>query len=265
MIQTLSLCWHMATASIRGQMQYRASFIVGVLSGMFFQGLGIVMIWAILDTFSVIGDWSFGEIAMLYGMRLTAHGLYLIFFSSIFSIDDLVREGGFDRLLVRPIHPILQLMFTEFRITVLGDLAGGLAILIAAVNLVDVDWTTANITLIVLAIFGGAMIDGAFQILPASLTFKYIESMPARVVFDDLFSRFGNYPVDIFGSIATKILTFLIPLAFVAWLPVASVLHKPTFLPPWTGWLSLPIGMIAMTLALWVFVRSSRSYQSSGS
>ncbi|MCO5218163.1 MAG: ABC-2 family transporter protein [Thermomicrobiales bacterium] len=264
-MQSLFLCWHMATASIRGQMQYRASFVIGVLSGMFFQGLGIIMIWAILDTFSVIGEWSFGEIAMLYGMRLTAHGVYLIFFSSMYSIDDLVREGGFDRLLVRPIHPILQLMFTDFRITVLGDLAGGLAILIAAVNLVDVHWTATNTTLIVLAVIGGAMIDGAFQVLPASLTFRYIESMPARVIFDDMFSRFGNYPVDIFGSIATRLLTFLIPLAFVAWLPVSLLLDKPTFLPPWAGWLSLPVGVVAMAVALWVFVRSSRAYQSSGS
>lgn len=264
-MQTLSLCWHMATASIRGQMQYRTSFIIGVLSGMFFQGLGIIMIWAILDTFSVIGQWSFGEIAMLYGMRLTAHGVYLVFFSSMFAIDDLVREGGYDRLLVRPVHPILQLMFTEFRITVLGDLAGGLAILIAAVNLVEVEWSAAHIWLIALAVVGGAMIDGAFQILPASLSFRYIESMPARVIFDDIFSRFGNYPVDIFGAIVTKMLTFLIPLAFVAWLPVASLLDKPTFLPSWTGWCSLPVGSIVMAVALWVFVRSSREYQSSGS
>lgn len=262
---TLSLCWQMATASIRGQMQYRASFIIGVLSGAFFQGLGIIMIWAILDTFTLIGDWSFGEIALLYGMRLTAHGVYLLFFSSMFAIDDLVREGDYDRLLVRPIHPILQLMFTNFRITILGDLAGGLAILIAAVNLVDVDWNVANIVLIMLAVIGGAMIDGAFQILPASLSFKYIESMPARVVFDDIFSRFGNYPVDIFGTIATRVLTFLIPLAFVAWLPVSLLLDKPTFLPPWTGWLSPPVGIVTMSIALWVFVRSSRAYQSSGS
>lgn len=262
---TLSLCWHMATASIRGQMQYRVSFIVGVLSGMFFQGLGIIMIWAILDTFSVIGDWSFGEIAMLHGMRLTAHGFFLVFFSSMFAIDELVREGAFDRLLVRPVHPILQLMFTDFRITVLGDLTAGLAILITAVNLVDVDWNAAHIWLLVLAVIGGAMIDGAFQILPASLSFKYIDSWPARVIFDDIFSRFGNYPVDIFGAIATRMLTFLIPLAFVAWLPVASVLDKPTFLPSWTGWSSLPVGCLAMAGALWVFVRSSRAYQSSGS
>lgn len=264
-MHTIFLCFELVMASIRGQMQYRASFIVGVLSGMMFQGVGIVMIWAILETFTSLGDWSFGEIALLYGLRLTAHGVYLLFFSSMYSIDDMVREGNWDRPLVRPLHPILQLMFTNFRITVIGDLIGGIAILIAALNLVDIDWTVGNVLLITGAIIGGAMIDGAFQILPASLTFRYIESWPARVIFDDIFARYGNYPLSIFGSAMEKVLTLMVPLAFVAWLPVATLLNKPTFMPQWTGWLSLPVGILTFAIALIVFERASRGYQSSGS
>lgn len=261
---TVSLLWHLVTASIRGQMQYRLNFFIGVLSGMFFQGIGIVFVWAILETFTSLGGWSFAEIALLYGLRLTAHGLYLTFFSSFFSIDNIVREGQYDRLLVRPIHPMLQLMFSEFRITVIGDLVGGIAILAAALMLQDIAWTPGSVLLLLGAVVGGAMIDGAFQILPASLSFRYIESWPSRVIFDDVFSRFGNYPVHIFGYIAERLLTFMVPLAFVAWLPAATLLDKPTFMPEWAGWLSVPIGVIAFVLAIIVFVRSSKHYQSSG-
>lgn len=265
MMGTLSLCWKLITASIRGQMQYRLNFVIGVLSGAFFQGIGIVFIWALLQTFDSFGTWSFEEIALLYGMRLTSHGLYLTFFSSFYSIDDKVREGLYDRLLVRPIHPMLQLMFSEFRIAVIGDLIGGIAILIAALTLVDISWTPGNILLMIFAIIGGAMIDGAFQILPASLTFRYIESWPARVIFDDIFTRFGNYPVDIFGLVTQRLLTFVIPLAFVAWLPAALLLEKSTGMPTWAGWGTLPIAVALFGLAIRVFLRSSQSYQSSGS
>lgn len=265
MMATLSLCWKLITASIRGQMQYRLNFVIGVLSGAFFQGIGIVFIWALLQTFESFGSWTFKEIALLYGLRLTAHGLYLTFFSSFYSIDDKVREGQYDRLLVRPIHPMLQLMFSEFRIAVIGDLIGGTAILIAALVLVDIAWTPANILLMIFAIIGGAMLDCSFQILPASLTFRFIESWPARTIFDDIFTRFGNYPVDIFGASMQRLLTFVIPLAFVAWLPAAALLNKPTGIPAWAGWLSLPLGMITMGIAVTVFLRASRGYQSSGS
>jgi len=264
-METLVLCWQLAMASIRGQMQYRLNFIIGVLSGMLFQGIGIIFVWAILDTFEAISDWSFQDIALLYGLRLTAHGLYLVFFSPFYSIDDKIREGHYDRLLVRPVHPLLQLMFSEFRIAVIGDLVGGLVILIAALSRHSNNWTATDVIILILAVPGGAMIDGAFQILPASLTFRYIESWPGRVIFDDVFSRFGNYPLNIFGEVAVRMLTFLVPVAFVAWLPIATILGKDTFLPAWAGWLSLPIGVIAFTISIAVFVRSSRYYQSSGS
>lgn len=261
---TVPLLWHMVTASIRGQMQYRFNFVVGVLSGMFFQGIGIVFVWALLETFTSLGGWSFAEIALLYGLRLSAHGTYLLFFSSFMNIDNMVREGAYDRLLVRPIHPLLQLMFTDFRVTVIGDFIAGIAIVTAAFTLQDIVWRPSLVLLVLGAVIGGALIDGAFQVLPASLTFKYIESWPARVIFDDIFSRFGNYPIHIFGQVSERLLTFLVPLAFVAWLPVATLLEKPTFMPAWAGWLSLPIGIVAFVIAVLVFVRSSRHYQSSG-
>lgn len=261
---TIALLWHMVTASIRGQMQYRLNFIIGVLSGMFFQGVGIIFVWAILETFTSLGGWTFAEIALLYGLRLTAHGTYLVFFSSLYRIDEFVREGLYDRLLVRPIHPMLQLMFTEFRVIVLGDFIGGIAILTAALTLQDIAWSPGLVLLLIGAIIGGAMIDGAFQILPASLSFRYIESWPARIISDDIFSRFGNYPIHIFGQVMERVLTFIVPLAFVAWLPVSTMLDKPTFMPEWAGWLSVPIGMVAFITAIFMFTKSSRHYQSSG-
>lgn len=261
---TTNLLWQMVTASIRGQMQYRLNFFIGVLSGLFFQGIGIVFVWAILETFDSLGGWSFGEIALLYGLRLSAHGTYLLFFSSFMNIDNMVREGSYDRLLVRPIHPMLQLMFSEFRVTVIGDFVAGIAILTAALTLQDITWSPALVLLLIGAIIGGALIDGAFQVLPASLTFKFIESWPARVIFDDVFSRFGNYPIHIFGQVSERILTFIVPVAFVAWLPAATMLDKPTYMPTWAGWMSVPIGIVAFTIATITFIRSSRHYQSSG-
>lgn len=264
MLATINLLWHLVTASIRGQMQYRLNFVIGVLSGLFFSGIGIIFVWAILETFDSLGRWSFSEIALLYGLRLGAHGAYLLFFSSFMNIDNMVRDGAYDRLLVRPVHPMLQLMFTEFRVTVIGDFIGGIAILAAALSIQDIAWTPSLGLLLISAIIGGAMIDGAFQVLPASLTFKYIESWPSRVLFDDIFSRFGNYPIHIFGQITERILTYLVPVAFVAWLPVATMLDKPTFLPTWAGRMSIPVGIIAFTVAIYAFIRSSRNYQSSG-
>ena len=99
---TLAICWSLVRASVRGQMQYRTSFIMEVAAGLAYQSVGFLFVWAILSRFQALGGWTLEEIAMLYGIRLTAHGLYMLFFSNLFRIDDFVREGGYDRLLVRP-------------------------------------------------------------------------------------------------------------------------------------------------------------------
>lgn len=264
MISTLSTCWTLIRASVRGQMQYRVSFLMEVLAGLAYQSLGIVFIWAILSRFQSIGGWGLSEIAMLYGMRLSGHGLYLLFFSNLFRIDDFVREGGYDRFLVRPIPPLLQLMFSTIRITVLGDFLGGMVILGVALTRVDIDWSPAHVLLLVLAVIGGALIDGAFQIGPAALAFRFLESWTLRVIFDDIFSRFGNYPTSILGMPVRNVLTFIVPMAFMAYLPAATLLGRETHLPVWAGWLTPVVGIVAFGLALWLFVRASRGYQSSG-
>lgn len=261
---TLSICWSLIRASVRGQMQYRISFLMEVLAGMAYQSMGFVFIWAILARFQTLGGWGLSEIALLYGMRLTAHGLYMLFFSNVFRIDDFVREGGYDRFLVRPIPPLLQLMFSTIRVTVVGDFVGGLVILGAALTRVDIAWSPSHVLLLVLALIGGAMIDGTFQIGPAALTFRFLESWTLRVIFDDIFSRFGSYPTSILDRPVRNVLTFIVPMAFMAYLPAAALLERDTYLPAWTGWLSPVVGMVAFSLALWIFVRASRGYQSSG-
>jgi ABC-2 type transport system permease protein len=261
---TLSICWSLVWASIRGQMQYRVSFLMEVAAGLAYQSVGFLFIWAILARFQSLGGWSLGEIALLYGMRLSAHGLYMLFFSSFFRIDDFVREGGYDRLLVRPTPPLLQLMFTSVRVTVLGDFFGGVIILGASLTRVDIDWTPANVVLLVLVLIGGALIDGAFQVGPAALTFRFLESWTLRVIFDDIFSRFGSYPTSILDRPVRNVLTFILPMAFMAYLPAAALLGRDTYLPVWFGWLAPVVGVVAFGLALWLFVRASRGYQSSG-
>ena len=261
---TLSICWSLIRASVRGQMQYRMSFLIEIAAGMAYQAVGFLFIWAILARFEALGGWTLPEIALLYGMRLTGHGVYLLFFSNVFRIDDFVREGGYDRFLVRPIPPLLQLMFSTFRVTVVGDFVGGVVILGAALTQVEIAWSPAQVLLLVLALIGGALIDGAFQIGPSALTFRFMESWPLRVIFDDIFSRFGNYPTSILDRPVRNVLTFIIPMAFMAYLPAATLLERETYLPSWAGWLAPVVGVMAFGVALWVFARASRGYQSSG-
>jgi ABC-2 type transport system permease protein len=261
-----SLCWALVTASIRGQMQYRLNFLFDIAFGLMFQGIGFIFILIVLGQFEEIGGWTLSEVALLYGMRLASHGLWTVTFSRLFAIDRIVRDGEFDRMLLRPMPMLLQLMFGAFRLPAIGDLLGGILVLGWALTRVDIDWSAGTACFFVAALAGGAMIDGAFQLGPAALSFRTLESFPVRWFFDDLFNRFGGYPQSIFGTGMRVALMWIVPVAFVAWLPATVVLGKTDTLPvpEWVAWCSPLIGLMLISLATWIFVRESRQYQSSG-
>ncbi len=263
----VSLCWSLVLASIRGQMQYRLNFLIELAFGLVFQSTGFVFIWIVLGQFDALGGWTLSEIALLYGMRLTAHGLWTVSFSRLFAIDQIVRQGEYDRLLLRPMPPMLQLMFSSFRIATLGDLLGGLIILGIAIANVAVEWTTAKVLLLFASMIGGAMLDGAFQLGPAAMTFRFLETISLRIIFDNIFSNFGGYPVSIFERPTRFLLTYLVPMAFIAWAPSTVLLERTDELPfpVAVAWASPLVGAVLLYVAFRIFQRESRRYQSAGS
>lgn len=261
-----SICWHNMLASIRGEMQYRASFIMQILFGFLFQTVGFIFVAVILTRFDAVGGWGLWEVGVLYGIRLTAHGLWTASANQLFRFDQIVQEGEWDRFLIRPVPIWAQLMFTQFRIPPLGEVVSGVVLLGIALASVDIEWTPVLVLFLMLAVIGGTLIDGAFQLGAASFTFRYLETLPLRVVFDDLQGRFGSYPTSIFERPLRMFMTWIIPMAFMAWVPATVLLDRTAELPfpVWLAYLSPLVGFVLMTGAVWLFVTLSRQYQSAG-
>ena len=87
-----------------------------------------------------------------------------------------------------------------------------------------------------------------------------------RLTLDEVFSTFGNYPLRIFGGVSQWLLTFVLPLAFVGYLPAKVLLQR-------TGELSIHqlfaylaplVGAVCFITAYWFWMRQMRNYQSSG-
>lgn len=261
-----SICWHTALAAIRGEMQYRVSFLFQLLFGFAFQTVGFVFVAVVLTRFEAVGGWGLWEVGLLYGIRLTGHGLWIVVMNQVFRFDQIVQEGEWDRFLIRPMPLWAQLMFTQFRITPLGDFIAGAVLLAFALGTVDIDWSPGLVVFLALAIVSGALIDGAFQLGGAAFAFRYLETLPLRIVFDDLQGRFGSYPMTIFERPLRAFMTWIVPMAFMAWLPATVVLGRTAELPfpPWVAYLSPLVGFVLMAGAVWLFIAQSRNYQSAG-
>jgi ABC-2 type transport system permease protein len=157
-------------------------------------------------------------------------------------------------------------MFTRFRIPPLGDLISGVALLTWSLTRAEIDWTLWLAVFLVLALIGGALLDGAFQLGAAAFTFRYLTTLPLRIVFDDLQGRFGSYPTSIFERPLRAFMTWIVPMAFMAWVPATVLLGRTAELPfpaP-VAWFSPAVGVVLMLGAIVLFGNQSRQYQSAG-
>jgi ABC-2 type transport system permease protein len=253
-------------ASFRGGLEYRTDFVLMALMGLVRQGVGFVLIWVILDRFETLAGWALGEVAFLYGMRLTMLALCGLATGDIWSLPDIIRLGEFDRFLVRPIRPLLQVLTLNVPLSAFGDLLGGVALIAAATRLVDVAWTTQAILYLLLALGGGALIQLALRLLVVSFAFRALSVFGLMGIVDDLFNDFGTYPLNIFNSGLQMLLTFGIPVAFMAYFPATVLFGRTGELQvnPILAYCAPLAGVVWMGIALWVFGRELRHYQSSG-
>jgi ABC-2 type transport system permease protein len=265
-MRTMRLGLMFQRASIRGAMQYKTNLWIWVLTGVVYQGTGFAFVWVVLQRFPSLAGWTLAQVAFLYGLRLVAHAAWLVPMNALVGIEWAVREGVFDRYLLRPLNPLVQLLTTRtMRVGGLGDLLTGVAILGTAAVLADVHWTVGTIVLAALAVLGGALIEGGIQLAIASLSFRLLSIFQISHFVDDLFSRFGSYPLKVFGGTAEWLLTWVVPVAFVAYVPASVILDQQMRLAPWAALLPPLIGMVIFAAAYRFWQRQLRHYQSTGS
>lgn len=253
-------------AAWRSQFQYRANLLVMLVAGAAYQGIGLAFIWAVVARFGAIGGWSLSDIAFVYGVRLAGHGLFVVFAGQIFLLDTLIQEGEFDRYMTRPVGVLTQLLTRFVYLPQLGDLLSGIAILVVAATSVSVAWNPLTVGYVVLAVLAGAMIEAALQILVASFAFRRFYTRSLRAAMDDVFTNFAGYPVKIFPALARLLLTFVIPLAFLAYFPSSVLVGRGAtlYVPEWLAAASPALGPLLLAVAYTAWRRQMRHYSSSG-
>jgi len=254
-------------ARIRSDWQYRVSFIALMTSQAAFTALEFVTLLLILRLVPTIGGWTGAEVAMLYGLSALSFGVADMLFGSVERLSTYVQQGEFDRVLLRPVSPLLQLVALEFELRRAGKMVPPMLVLGWAVANVEIGWTPARALLLVAAVVSGSVIYAALWILSASVSFWAVASKEAANAFT-YGGQFANeYPLHLYRNWIRVVLGWAIPLAFVAYVPVQSLLDaaNPLGLPSWLVFTVPLVAAGTLASALTVWRTGIRHYQSTGS
>lgn len=253
-------------ATWRSMRVHRANLVLTFLGSAALQGTQLAFIGVLLGAFGTIAGWEVAEVAFLYGLRLTAHGVCTINFGQHRASAQVVRDGDWDRYLLRPAPALMQLLTRFFNPGTLGDLVLGLAILVAAGSQVEIAWSPWTVAYVAVAAIGGGLVEAGLQIGISGLDFWMGPTTRVKDTIDRVLTDFGAYPMTIFGTAGTWLLTFLLPLAFMAYMPATVVLGNTEELvvPLLLAQLSPLVGPVVLVAGVLVFRRLARHYASPG-
>lgn len=252
---------------VRSTMAYRASFAMTAFGDFAVTAFDFVTILLMFSHVDALGGYTLQEIALLYGLSATAFGLCDLLLGSMDRVGRRVRDGTFDTLLVRPVPVLAQVAADRFALRRLGRITQGLLVLGYALLSLDIAWTPLKVMMLPMMVVSGAAIFGAVFVAGAAFQFVAQDASEVQNSFTYGGTTLLQYPPTVFAKDLVRGVTFVVPLAFVSWLPALYVLDRdyPVDLPQWVAFLPPLVAAGCWVLAGLAWRAGLRSYRSTGS
>jgi len=247
---------------IRGQLQYRASTIslfFGQMLHTFIYYLSAIFMFGF---FGQLQGWTFWEVMLCTAAVHIAYPLAECLARGFDSFRQLIRNGSFDTLLLRPRNIFLQVFGSRFELSRAGRLAQGLIMTALAAANCRIDWTAGKVGLYLLMILSGTVIFMGVFILGATLCFWTVKGLEVVNIFTDGGRELSQYPYEIYKKPYLIFFTCLVPYASAFYWPLLYLTGRSA--SPWC-WAAPVFAMLFIVPACLIFRLGVRHYTSTGS
>ena len=210
---------------LKALIEYRMSFLFGMAVLVLVQGMSLATIWITMRQVPSLNGWSFNEVVLIYGLVIFSRSCTQMFTESIWVLGYYIREGGFDRLLVRPIDPLFHMLAENFSIEAVGFFLVGGALIATTGRALGIFASPFNIAYLAVSVASGAIIFFAINLITGTSAFWIVDSIPVMgAVFENYL--FAHYPLTIFPKGIQVMLTWVIPYAFASFYPASFLLGR---------------------------------------
>jgi viologen exporter family transport system permease protein len=247
---------------IKTRLAYRVDFMIDLMANLVSMGVQLTVLSVLFSKIEALQGWSYEQVLFIYGFSLLPLGLFNLVSINLYRFSELyIIEGQFDRILLRPINPLAQVMFSSFGMGGLNEILLGIAVVVhASIKLGLVFGPLDVLALLLLAITASLVFMGVFLGLTAVSFWMEDRMGLAPPVYNII--RFSRYPVTIFNPMIRMILTFVLPFAWVAFYPATWFIgtgefHRIAMLTPL-------VGIATFGLAYLIWSRGVKRYASTG-
>lgn len=253
-------------AAVRAEMQSRINFAIRTGTDFLVVFSDFLPVYFLLLRFGALQGWSVFEMALLYGMVGCSWAVVEMAFRGFENFGRLLIRGDLDRLLLRPRPLVLQIAAQDFELRRIGRLAQASVVLAIGAWGVGIDargavWVAVGVAGGTAFFCGVVLCGAALQMLTLGQTSE----------LQNVLTYGGTaaltYPVSIYARWFRRVITYVVPLAFVNYFPALAALDRVSAegWPAWLPYLS-PLVCGAVVLAGHrAFGAALRRYASTGS
>ncbi len=250
--------------ALKMRMEYRADFFVECLAALLQQAAGILTLVFLFNNFHAMKNWSQDEVFFIYGFSLLPLAFFDAFAMNFYMFSDKYIVGGeLDRLRLRPLSSLFQLVMEGVSFDFIPDLVLGVSILSYAWARVGPQVDAGVLLLLVACVFGAwGVVTGTFLAL-TSISFWSQDRLSFMPPVYNLLN-FARFPLNIYRRFVMLLLTWVVPFGFVAFYPSSAFLESGSAYRTYSYFVPLA-GVVMLSIGGLVWRAGMRRYAGAGS
>ena len=173
-----------------------------------------------------LAGWRFEEVLFLYGFSLVPYGMFNVLSANLYEFGNTyIIEGKFDRILLRPISSLFQILFETFRIESMQDIATGIFCMAWASHRLHTPWPPSKIVMFLFFAACAGLIYLSVFLMLTTVSFWFEDRIGVHPPVWNVIA-FGRYPLSIYSPIVQFFLCWIIPFGLASLSPSVRMLGR---------------------------------------
>jgi ABC-2 type transport system permease protein len=244
------------------RVSYRGDFFISLATSFAATVFALSFVVVLFKKVPQLGGWRFEEVLFLYGFSLIPYGIFNIISLNLYEFGSTyIIEGKFDRVLLRPISSLFQVLFETFRIESLQEVATGIFCMWWATHHLGLAWTPAKVAMLFFfGVCAGIIYISVFLIL-STVSFWFEDRIGVHPPVWNVMA-FGRYPLSIYSGVVQFFLCWIIPFGLASFYPSVRMLGR-TVAPQYLSLVPV-VAVVFLTIAISLWNFGTRHYSSTG-
>lgn len=229
---------------LKSEIAYPGAFFLRCIGRLLLTCNGILGIVFMMWRFGDIAGYSAGEVLLGFGVVKTAFSMAECYARGFDHFGPIVRQGTFDRLMVRPRGLVFQTICQDIRMEALPDTLLGCLLIARGIQMADIAWTVGKAAVLLSMILCGSLLFFGTFLVFAALCFYTYDGLEIFNIFTDGIRTYSRFPFDIYGRGVLFFTTCVIPMAMVQTWPLRYLMGRGGWIyglfPVLSLWFLLP-------------------------